>query len=132
MNESQNTNAGLGLGIAGFALGILSVPVALIGDTYLGGAFFGVLGIALSIVGLNHSKKANSKNGIIVAALVISIIGLAFSSVKLKNGKGDIQIKIDISHDDEIDDEKQDNQTAKELEKKLIELECNDTASSPD
>jgi hypothetical protein len=85
MNENTSSNAGLGLGIAGLVLGILSVPLGIIKCTFLTGIVFGILGITLSSIGLTQAKKAGSSTGLIIAALIISIVGTAFSLINMSS-----------------------------------------------
>jgi hypothetical protein len=85
MNGNNSNNAGLGLGIAGLVLGILSVPLGLIKCTFITGIVFGVLGITLSAIGLTQAKKAGSPTGMIIAALIISIVGTVFALISMSN-----------------------------------------------
>lgn len=85
MSESTNTSAGLGLGIAGLILGILSIPFGIIGCTFIMALIFGILGITLSAVAYSQAKQANAATGLIIAALIISIIGTSFALLKFTN-----------------------------------------------
>lgn len=83
MEEKTNSNAGMGLGIAGLVLGILSVPLGIMTCTFAAGLIFGILGITLSAVGLSQARKAKDQTGLIIAALIVSIIGTSFALIKL-------------------------------------------------
>jgi len=85
MEENNSNNAGLGLGIAGLILGILSVPLGLIKCTFVTGIVFGILGITLSSIGLTQAKKAGSATGLIIAALIMSIVGTVFALISMSN-----------------------------------------------
>jgi DNA repair ATPase RecN len=43
----------------------------------------GILGITLSAVGYSQAKQANAPTGIIIAALIISILGTSFALIRL-------------------------------------------------
>ena len=73
--EEVKTNAGQGLGIAGLILGIMAVPLAIIGCTSVLGLIFGLAGIVLSGVGLSQATKSNGVKGLPTAGLVVSILG---------------------------------------------------------
>src|SRR6056297_2801037 len=75
MVEQQKTNTGQGLGIAGLVLGIISIPLAVMGCTFIIALLFGAVGIVLSAIGLSQAKEANGAKGITTAGLVVSIVG---------------------------------------------------------
>ena len=83
MDKINNSNAGMGLGIAGLVLGILSVPLGIMPCTFATGLVFGILGITMSALGLSQARKAKAQTGLIIAALIVSIIGTGFAFVKL-------------------------------------------------
>ena len=83
MNNSKNPSAGLGLGIAGLVLGIISIPFGIMGCTFLLALVLGILGITLSAIGYSQAKQANASTGLIVAALIISILGTSFALIRL-------------------------------------------------
>ena len=83
MNNSKNPSAGLGLGIAGLVLGIISIPFGIMGCTFMLALVMGILGITLSAVGYSQAKQANASTGLIVAALIISILGTSFALIRL-------------------------------------------------
>jgi len=85
MNELKNPSSGIGLGIAGLILGILSIPFGILGCTFMLALLMGILGITLSAVGLSQARQANSSTGLIIAALIISIIGTSFAIIRLTN-----------------------------------------------
>jgi hypothetical protein len=135
MNENNSNNAGLGLGIAGLVLGILSVPLGLIKCTFITGIVFGVLGITLSAIGLTQAKKAGSATGLIIAALLVSIVGTAFALISMsstisntKDRFFDLKTKIEKFDTNSGDFEgafKQgfENEYGKDMEKTLKDLE---------
>jgi len=83
MNESKNPSAGAGLGIAGLILGILSIPFGIMGCTFLFALIMGIMGIILSAVGYSQARQAGAQTGLILAALIISILGTSFSLIRM-------------------------------------------------
>ncbi len=79
MDEPKST-AGQGLGIAGLVLGILAIPLGIIPCTFYLGILFGIIGIVLSLVALSQANRGAGPKGLIVAALVCSIVGFTISS----------------------------------------------------
>ncbi|MBN1413606.1 MAG: hypothetical protein JW973_00790 [Bacteroidales bacterium] len=78
MNEQQS-NAGQGLGIAGLIMGIMAIPLGIIPCTFLIALVFGAVGIVLSAIALSQANRINSPKGLIIAALVCSILGFSFA-----------------------------------------------------
>jgi hypothetical protein len=93
--EEVKTNAGQGLGIAGLIMGIVAIPLAVLGCTSVLGLILGSAGIVLSAIGLSQATKSNGVKGLPVAGLVVSIIGtcialmwlLFFAHVATEGGK---------------------------------------------
>jgi peptidoglycan hydrolase CwlO-like protein len=83
MNESKNPSAGQGLGIAGLILGILSIPFGVMGCTFLFALIMGIMGIILSAVAYSQARQAEAQTGLIIAALIISILGTSFSLIRM-------------------------------------------------
>jgi len=79
--EEQRSNAGQGLGIAGLVMGILAIPMGIIPCTFYMGILFGIVGIVLGAVALTQATRGNGPKGLIIAALVCSVVGLTFASV---------------------------------------------------
>ena len=67
----HNPDAGKGFGIAGLVVGIIGLLLFCIPFV---GFFFGFLGLIFSIVGLVQANKAQAQKGLIIGALVVSII----------------------------------------------------------
>jgi Skp family chaperone for outer membrane proteins len=93
--EEQKTTAGQGLGIAGLILGILAIPLALLGCTFILALFLGAAGVVLSAIGLHQANTANGTKGLPIGGLSVSIVGLCialmwglfFTSAVFKGGK---------------------------------------------
>ena len=77
--QEQNTNAGQGLGIAGLVLGVLAIPLGLIPCTFFIALVFGAVGIVLSAIALSQANRGKGPRGLIIAALVCSILGFSFA-----------------------------------------------------
>ncbi|MFO7807072.1 MAG: hypothetical protein R6V40_01460 [Candidatus Moraniibacteriota bacterium] len=79
MVEQGRTNAGQGLGIAGLVLGIISIPLAIMGCTMFVALLFGGVGIVLSAIGMSQAKQSNQAKGLPTSGLVVSIIGTSIA-----------------------------------------------------
>lgn len=79
--EEKKSNAGLGLGIAGLVLGIIALIISFIPCLGVYAVIPGAIAIVLSIIGFSQAKKANASKGLIIAALVISILGTTIAIV---------------------------------------------------
>jgi hypothetical protein len=77
--QEQNSNAGQGLGIAGLILGVLAIPLGIIPCTFFIAIVFGAMGIVLSSIALSQANRGNGPRGLIIAALVCSILGFSFA-----------------------------------------------------
>ena len=79
--EEQRSNAGQGLGIAGLVLGILAIPMGIIPCTFYLGILLGIIGFVLSIVALTQAHRGYGPKGLIIAAMICSVLGFTFASV---------------------------------------------------
>lgn len=75
--EEQKTSAGQGLGVAGLVVGILAVILALIPCIGWIAIIPGVIALALSLVAFSQANKGNGSKGVIIGALVVSIIAIS-------------------------------------------------------
>lgn len=73
--SEEKSNAGQGLGIAGFVLGILALVISFIPCLGMYALFPGIIAIILSAIGFAQANKVNGSKGLIIAALVVSILG---------------------------------------------------------
>lgn len=140
--EETKTNAGQGLGIAGLILGIIAIPLAILGCTSILGLVLGVAGVILSAVGLSQATKSNGTKGLPTAGLVVSILGTAialmwilfFTRIAHEGGRWwgreGIRIMEEINEDfgDDIEETFEDigkelEDLGEELEDKLEDLE---------
>lgn len=79
--QPARTRAGEGFGIAGLILGILALIVAFIPCIGLIALVPGVIAIILSIVALMQANQGNGAKGLIIAALVISILATCIAAI---------------------------------------------------
>ena len=79
--EEPKSTAGQGLGIAGLILGILAIPMGIFPCTFYIGILFGVIGIVLSLVALSQANRGYGPKGLIIAALICSLVGLTFATI---------------------------------------------------
>lgn len=139
MVEQSRTNAGQGLGIAGLVLGIISIPLAIMGCTMFIALLFGGVGIVLSAIGMSQAKQSNQARNLPLSGLVVSIIGTFIALLwflfvgsffqeaiedkdwldKFENLEN-VANEIEGEADKEVEDQEE---HMKELEKKMEELE---------
>ena len=84
-NEFSNPNTGTGLGIAGLVLGIIALPLAILGCTSVFALVLAIVGVALSTVAYTQAKKVDAPTSLIIAGMVVSIIALGFSTLRTTN-----------------------------------------------
>ncbi len=75
------SNPTQGLGIAGIIVGIFSIFFAIIPCTIFLGIVLGVIGLILTIIGLNQASKFNAQKGLLIAGLICSIIGVLIAGL---------------------------------------------------
>ncbi|MDA3953254.1 MAG: hypothetical protein PF485_06385 [Bacteroidales bacterium] len=83
MEEYKATNSSQGLGIAGLVLGIIALIISFIPCLGMWALVPGIVAITLSAIGYSQANKVNAPKGIIIAALVISILGTAIAGWQL-------------------------------------------------
>ncbi len=137
-NTENKTTAGQGLGIAGLVLGLVAIPLAILGCTFLLGLLLGAAGVILSAIGLSQASKAYGRKGVIIAGLITSIVGTSialmwglFFATASFEGRGifrdvgrDIREEVRESMEESMDEIDRDmEKTLEELEKEMEELE---------
>ena len=139
MVEQGRTNTGQGLGIAGLVLGIISIPLAIMGCTMFVALLFGGVGIVLSAIGMSQANQSNQTRGLPLSGLVVSIIGTSiallwflfigsffqgvFDDDKWLNKIENLENFSDDIENEVEDDMKKGEEQMKELERKMEELE---------
>jgi hypothetical protein len=131
--EPYKSSAGQGLGLAALVLGIIAFVISFIPCIGILAIIPGIVAIILSIVALSQANKENATKGLIIAALVISILGTTMAiiwSVFIASNfqKGSwLRTQIETAIEDETN--KSDNEKIKNLgsdkEKILEDLEAN-------
>ncbi len=81
--EEQKTTAGQGLGVAGLVVGILAAILALIPCIGWIAIIPGVIALALSLVAFSQANKGNGSKGVIIGALVVSIIAISIGLIQI-------------------------------------------------
>jgi len=81
--EEQKTSAGQGLGVAGLVIGILAVILALIPCIGWIAIIPGVIALALTLVAFSQANKCNGSKGVIIGALVVSIIAISIGIIQI-------------------------------------------------
>jgi lysylphosphatidylglycerol synthetase-like protein (DUF2156 family) len=77
-NNSQQSNAGQGMGIAALVLGIVAVIAAFIPCFGFIAVIFGVLAIIFGAIGLSQAKRENAPTAMPKAGFILGIVATAF------------------------------------------------------
>ena len=75
MEDNKASNSSQGLGIAGFVLSIIALIISFIPCLGLWPLMIGIIALMLSAIGYFQAGKVNAPIGIIIAALIISLLG---------------------------------------------------------
>lgn len=78
--QVQKTNAGKGLGIAAFVTALVAIVFSFVPCLGMYALAPGGIAIILAVIAFSQAKRGNGAKGLIIAALVISIIGTAIAS----------------------------------------------------
>lgn len=131
MDEQPKSTAGQGLGIAGFVLGLIALIISFIPCLGMYALLPGIIAIVLSAIALSQASKTNAAKGLIIAALVVSIIGTSIAAWQffaLRTASKNIEkygVEFKEAFMDEFGEELKDEmrEAAKDLEKIADELE---------
>lgn len=127
--EEPRSSAGQGLGIAGLVLGILAIPLGIFPCTFYIGILFGIIGIVLSLVALSQANRGSAPKGLIIAALVCSILGFSFATVVgFAMARGGARFIREVIREGDFDHEFED--IGRDVDEVLRDLET-DTVSAP-
>lgn len=124
MEEYNRSNTGQGLGIAGLVLGIIALIISFIPCLGMWALIPGIIAIVFSAIGYSQASQANASKGILIAALILSILGTSIAGWQfylLRNAPTQIEKfgkELQKAIDDEIDDE-----NMEDLEDAMEELE---------
>ncbi len=75
------TTAGQGFGIAGLIIGLIALIIAFIPCIGLIALVPGVIAVVLSFIGLAQANQNNGAKGLIIAALVVSILATTIAAI---------------------------------------------------
>jgi hypothetical protein len=78
--QVQKSNAGKGLGIASFVTALVAIVFSFVPCLGMYALVPGGIAIILAIIAYSQATKGNGSKGLIIAALIISIVGTAIAS----------------------------------------------------
>lgn len=139
-NTGQSSTAGQGLGIAGLILGIIALIIAFIPCIGVLAVVPGGVALVLSIVGMTQANRGDGSKGLVVAALVISVLsvvvaiawGVFFAGSATIINKISKEIKTELEQELGEDFDEAFDDFGKELEKTLEDLESDSILSEED
>lgn len=80
MEEIKRSNAGQGFGVAGFVLGLVALVISFIPCIGMYALVPGLIALIFSVIAITQATGSNAPRGLIIAALVISILGTSIAS----------------------------------------------------
>ena len=80
MDTVRRSNAGQGFGVAGFVIGLIALIVSFIPCLGMYALLPGVIALVFSIIAISQASVANAPKGLIISALIISILGTSIAS----------------------------------------------------
>ncbi len=80
MDEPKISNAGQGFGVAGFVMGLIALILSFIPCLGMYALIPGIIAIIFSTIAFIQANMANASKGLIIAALIISILGSLIAS----------------------------------------------------
>lgn len=126
--SNKQTNASQSLGVAGLVLGIIALIISFVPCFGWYAIVPGIIAVVLSVIAYSQVKRTEAAKGMIIAALVISIVAttiavlqITFFAGVVKNAKDNIE-KID-DWSEEFKDHVNDEESVEKLEKALDKLE---------
>ena len=78
---APETTAGQGFGIAGLIIGLIALIIAFIPCVGLIALVPGIIAVVLSLIGLAQANQNNGAKGLIIAALVVSILATTIAAI---------------------------------------------------
>ncbi len=83
MDDQRSSNAGQGLGVAGFVVGLIALILSFIPCLGMYALVPGIIALIFSAVAFSQASSANAPRGLIIAALIISILGSSIAAWQL-------------------------------------------------
>jgi hypothetical protein len=80
MEEVRKSNAGQGLGVAGFVIGLIALIISFIPCLGMYALVPGGLALIFSIIAYSQASSVNASRGLIISALVLSILATSIAS----------------------------------------------------
>ena len=80
MDTVRKSNAGQGFGVAGFVIGLIALIVSFIPCLGMYALLPGIIALVFSIIAISQASVANAPKGLIISALIISILGTSIAS----------------------------------------------------
>lgn len=80
MEEVRKSTAGQGLGVAGFVIGIVALILSFIPCLGMYALVPGIIGLIFSIIAFSQATSANAARGLIISALIISVLATSIAS----------------------------------------------------
>jgi hypothetical protein len=80
MDDVRSSTAGQGLGVAGFVIGLIALILAIIPCLGVFALAPGILALLFSIIAYSQASRANTSRGLIISALIISILATSIAS----------------------------------------------------
>lgn len=78
--EGKRSYAGQGLGVAGFVLGLIALIISFIPCLGMYALVPGIIALIFSTIAISQATRANASKGLIIAALIISILGTSIAA----------------------------------------------------
>ncbi len=109
--ELRGSGAGQGFGVAGFVIGLIALIISFIPCLGMYAIVPGVIALVFSAVAFNQASRASASRGLIIAALVISILATFIASWQLvmirraTTGIGRVGTEVRDAFRDDIGDE---------------------------
>ncbi|HBF87548.1 MAG TPA: hypothetical protein DDX39_02810 [Bacteroidales bacterium] len=131
--QNEQSKAGMGLGIAGFVLGIISLIISFIPCLGMYAVYPGIIAVILSAIALSQATKANAARGLIIAALIISIVGASIAAYQMyfwSNAASEMVDQLENIDDFGADFEKALNDANLEEDLQALENELNESLDS--
>jgi hypothetical protein len=80
MEEVRKSTAGQGLGVAGFVIGIVALILSFIPCLGMYALVPGIIALIFSIIAFSQASSAKTSRGLIISALVISVLATSIAS----------------------------------------------------
>ncbi|MFO7923549.1 MAG: hypothetical protein R6U58_07635 [Bacteroidales bacterium] len=83
MDEKGRSNAGQGFGVAGFVIGLIALIISFIPCLGMYALVPGIIALVFCLIAFSQASSANAPRGLIIAALIISVVGTSIAAWQL-------------------------------------------------